>query len=363
MLYLYRGWFSGINQALLEAWKTGCAELEIKPIDVFPITGSNLLRGLPDALKRGGFGILIPGGGRLKDALKGSKWCMQAIQKEVLRLYSSEDFDFSLTISTILPVIKPMKPNFIYTDFTIMANLYYPQGEERVNFWKECLSYERETLENATMVFTMSRHVSRSLEEHYMIPKEKIIRVNAGCNVPHLPTADNSRFKSKRILFIGVDWDRKGGPELVEAFRRLQKRHPTAKLTIVGCKPKLSAPGVEIVGRISQEEVCNFLNSSAVFCLPSKREAFGIAYIEAMRTGLPVIALNLGAVPDFIINGENGYMLHPGNIDDLSIRIEELITDPDKCELMGKKGQQIVETEYTWARTQQRMWQSIRKNL
>lgn len=335
--------------------------MEIKAIDVFPMTWRDRLGGLPTALQRGGFGIFIPGAGRFNDVLKRSGWCMQAIQKEVARLEVSEYFDFSLTIGTVLPVIKPRKPNFIYTDLTILANLYYPEGEERVKLWKECLDNEKQTLQSAALVFTMSNHVSQSLEDHYHIPKEKIIRVNAGYNISPVQNVDLGRFERERILFIGVDWELKGGPDLLKSFRRLRQYHPQATLTIVGCNPGISEPGVEIVGRVSQADVPKYLATSTVFCMPSKRDAFGIVYLEAMLAGLPVVGLKLGAVPDFIIDGENGYAIEPGNIQELTSRLEELITDPEKCRRMGEKGRQLVEAEYTWSRTQQKMWHSIKR--
>jgi len=364
MLFLYRGWNSGTNQAILNAWRTGVRELEIGIHNVCPLVWNRIgqrVRALPHAFRRGGAKIFSRGTGQFTDAVKRSAWCMEEVLTSVQKIQQEEAYDFSLSIGSVLPVTDKSRPNFIFTDLTIRANLYYPNGNQWVELWRECLPYEEETLFRAAMVFTMSNHVSRSLMEQYGLPRERVLRVNGGCNIPPVRNPDPNRFSRKRILFVGVDWERKGGPELLEAFGRVRRRHSEAILTIVGCHPKVRGAGVELVGYVPQEQAAWYLGQSTVFCMPSKREPFGIAYLEAMRAGLPVIGSNLGAAPDFIINGENGYAVDPWNVTEIQERIEEIIGDPEKARAMGRNGQKLVEAEYTWERTQRVMWEAIQK--
>jgi glycosyltransferase involved in cell wall biosynthesis len=366
MLFLYRGWNSGTNQAILQAWRTGVRELEISVHNVCPLVWDRVgqrIKALPHALRRGGAGIFRRGTGRFTDAVKRSVWCMEEVLAAVNTIQRQEDFDFCLSIGSVLPVINQTRPVYIYTDLTIRANLYYPRGDEWVQLWRECLPYEEETLHRARRVFTMSDHVARSLVEHYGIPAERVLRVNGGCNTPPIANPDPERYAQARVLFVGVDWERKGGPELVEAFRRVRERHSNATLTIIGCKPRVKGPGIEVAGYVSQEQVPHFLEHGTLFCMPSKREPFGIAYLEAMQAGLPVIGSNLGAAPDFIINGETGYTVDPWNIEELSRRIDEIVGDPAKARSMGENGKCLVESQYTWERTQQCMWKAIRESL
>jgi glycosyltransferase involved in cell wall biosynthesis len=364
MLFLYRGWNSGTNQAVLQAWCRGTPEVNISVHNVCPLQKSSMrdrLKILPYALKKGNVTGLWKGSGQFTETVKRSQWCMEQVFNRVHRIQQQEDFDFSFCIGSVIPVPNNTKPYFVYTDLAIRSNLYYPGGEEHVGLWRECLPYEEDTLRHAALVFTMSDHVSRSLVEHYGLSPSRILRVNGGCNVPNIESPDPRRYERQNVLFIGVDWDRKGGPELLQAFEKVRDRYPRATLTIVGCSPHVSAPGIEVVGKVPQDQIASFLARATLFCMPSKREPFGIAYLEAMRAGLPVIASDFGATPDFVHNGQNGYRVDPDDIDALARRIEEIIADPAKAQKMGQFGQELVLAQYTWQRTQQQMWHAIRQ--
>lgn len=365
LLYCYRGWNSGTNRAVMEAWQTGCREVELLPRDLEGVLGGRLgkLRALPVAVRRGGLGVLMPGQGRCVEAVKRSAWFLGQVAKAMARIERQERFDACLAMGTVWPRPRFAQPYFIYTDLTILANLYYPQGQRQVDRWQECLPIEKDCLAGAMRVFTMSDHVSRSLQEQYGLPADRIVRVNGGCNSPAPQAEEPDRFERREVLFIGVDWELKGGPELVEAFGRVRRKHPRATLTIVGNSPDVRAEGVRVVGRVPQRDIAGFLARSAVFCLPSKREAFGISYLEAMRAGLPVIAADLGAAPDFVIDGQTGYRVSPLDVDALTARLDELLSDPQKCRDMGQRGRALVESQYTWPKTQQRMWEAMRQAL
>ena len=341
-------------------------ELEIRAYDLDQITIGTFfrkLRFLPSALSRGGVRILRPKTGRFTDALKVTNQFMEMMAREIGRIQQKSDFDFSLATSGMIPVMNPICPHFVYTDQTVMSNLYYPDGQSQVELWRERLPYERKCLENATGVFTMSEHVRRSCIELYGLTSSKVRRVNAGCNTPPVLNPNPKRFERQNVLFIGLAWERKGGPALVSAFAELRKRLAGATLTIVGCNPQLREDGINVVGRVPQEEVPAYLGNATVFCMPSRREPFGVAYLEAMRTGLPVIAPDVGAPPDFVINGETGYRVNPDDTEGLVLRLKELLTDPVKCRAMGQRGRALVESEYTWERTQRVMWETIRESL
>ena len=67
----------------------------------------------------------------------------------------------------------------------------------------------------------MSEHVTRTLLEDYGLPPERVAQVGAGCNIPDLAPPAENRYERQNMVFVGGDWERKGGPELVEAFRRI----------------------------------------------------------------------------------------------------------------------------------------------
>ena len=362
MLYFYRGWNSGTNQAVLNAWCKIGSQISINAYDLDMLVFHNLknkIRAVPYAFRRGGIKAFLPGGGRFFDAVKRSDWYMKTISDKVEILEDSMNFDFSLSIGTVIPNLNPARPHFIYTDLTIRANSYYPEGEKRLDLWKECIPYEEQSLKKATLVFTMSNHVTRSLVEQYNLPREKIVRVNGGINSPVPDKYDPARYSRKNILFVGTQWELKGGPQLVEAFKKVQYRYPESTLTITGCSPKVKGHGINVVGYVPQKEISKYMANACCFCMVSRREAFGISYIEAMHAGLPVIASDLGAAPDFVIDDQTGFLVDPDDSDGLAERIIELISNPGKCRYMGEKARLLVKAEYTWEKTQQNMYHAI----
>jgi glycosyltransferase involved in cell wall biosynthesis len=272
--------------------------------------------------------------------------------------------DFTLGFGTTIPAGgEGFPPHFIYTDHTIQANRYYPDAAAKLHAWDQVADDERQNVQNAAMVFTMSRHVSRSLAEHYGLDADRIRCVGAGCNIPVVYPPAPGRFTRQRILFVGVDWRRKGGPGLLKALALVRRHCPGATLTVVGCSPKLTDPGVRVVGSVPQVGVARHLAESTVFCMPSVREPFGIAYLEAMRAALPVVALRVGAAPDFVIDGVTGYTVAPGDIPGLAHRLERLLGDPGECRQIGRRGRLLVESWYTWPAVQRRMFESIQAML
>jgi len=352
IVLLYQGWNSGTNRALLEAWRRAAGDIEVVGLDVARLTLGTGARRLAAALRR------------RQGSLLRTRWYVNAMAAALADSPEVRQADFTLGFGGAIPAGgEGFAPHFVYTDHTIRANFYYPDGAKRVQAWSEAIESEQRTLQQARMVFTMSRHVSRSLREHYGLDASRVRCVGAGCNIPVVYPAAPNRFSRQRILFVGVDWLRKGGPDLLDAFRIVRRRRPGATLTVVGCRPKLNEPGVCVVGVVSQVAVARHLAEATVFCMPSVREPFGIVYLEAMRAGLPVIALRLGAAPDFVLDGVTGYTVAAGDVQGLAARLERLLGDPGECRQMGQRGRLLVTSWYTWPAVQRRVAESIQAAL
>jgi glycosyltransferase involved in cell wall biosynthesis len=206
---------------------------------------------------------------------------------------------------------------------------------------------------NARLNFTMSAHISRSLVDQYGCLPTRVECVYAGSNATPVQSGNLSldRFAQKNILFVGIDWERKGGPVLLEAFREVRRSHPTATLTIVGCAPNVSMPGCRVVGRVPSVEVSKFYETASVFCMPTTVEPFGIVFLEAFAHGVPIVATNIGAIPDFVEQGRSGYMVDCNDAAQLANRLNELLANPARCAAFGVRGQTLVGSRYTWTAT------------
>jgi glycosyltransferase involved in cell wall biosynthesis len=244
-------------------------------------------------------------------------------------------------------------PNFVYTDHTVLANRNYPSyDKERDMLADTWLRLEHNIYNDAHMVFTRSIAIKNSVINDYGCNPAKVECIYYAPFIETRPAVSASeKYTSKRILFIGIEWERKGGPLLIEAFKRLQTIIPDARLTIAGCSPSIDVPGVEVVGLLSQDQLSFFYENSAVFCLPTRREPFGIVFIEAMSYALPVIGTNIGALPEFIIDGHNGYKIDIDDVDGLSAILVKLLTDPSMCERLGRQGYNIYLEKFTLEKT------------
>jgi glycosyltransferase involved in cell wall biosynthesis len=158
-------------------------------------------------------------------------------------------------------------------------------------------------------------------------------------------------YRNQRILFVGVDWERKGGPELAAAFKIVQQRHPNARLTIVGCSPQLELRNCEIVGRVPIEQMKNYYAQASVFCMPTRLEPFGIVFVESLLNKIPIVATNLGALPDIVENGKSGYLVEPNNAAELARALGELLSNAEKCSRFGEYGYRAVLERYSWDAT------------
>jgi glycosyltransferase involved in cell wall biosynthesis len=264
---------------------------------------------------------------------------------------------FSFQMQSLYDTSVPGVPHFIYTDHTHLSNLHYPGFDRRSLRSPAWLALERTVYENAAVVFTRSTDVAADLTRFYNIPASKVECVYAGSNVDvsHCGPPDNAGYSNQRILFVGVDWKRKGGPELLDAFKEVLRRYPKAHLTIAGADVSVDLPNCTVLGQVSAQQLARHYAQSSIFCLPTRHEPFGIAFVEAMMHRLPVVATRVGAVPDMVDDGVNGYLVSPGDARALEQALCKLLADPTHCEALGGRSYQKAADLYTWPSTGQRI--------
>ncbi|MGE0766687.1 MAG: glycosyltransferase family 4 protein [Hyphomicrobiaceae bacterium] len=149
-----------------------------------------------------------------------------------------------------------------------------------------------------------------------------------------------------RILFVGADFDRKGGPRVMQAFQALQSG--TAELHLVTRSPVPNAPGV-IVHRGMQPnspELIALYQSCDVFVLPTGAEAFGIAAAEASASGLPVVATRTGGLVDIVADGETGYLIPPGDDAALLQQLRNLTANAELRQDMARAARARAEVHF-----------------
>lgn len=101
-------------------------------------------------------------------------------------------------------------------------------------------------------------------------------------------------------------------------------------------------------GRISDAELADMYASADVFVLPSLWEGYGIVLLEAMAHGLPIVASNVGAIPELVRHGENGWLVPPGDSQALAEAIWSLSQDQSLCNRLGERGRELSRHFPTW---------------
>lgn len=366
--FIKSGSFSHTNASVRAQLECRFPEFSVEEFEVRGIVTSRfgfMLRNTANMLGTYGVRDLMRRGDPI-DCFIQTPVCFEFLRRWFREKISPEEFAFTFQTQTMWDASTGRLPHFIYTDQTNLTHLKNPGIGKELRLlgpWWEKL--ETEILRNATLTFTMSSHITRSIVEDYGCAPEKVRCVFVGNNTPIAAgvSTDLARYQRKEILFVGVNWERKGGPELLEAFHCLRAKHPEARLTIIGCSPQISEPGFEVFGRIEPTRVTGFYQRASLFCLPTKLEAFGISYIEAMHHALPVVGTDMGAIPDFIHNGENGFRVKLGDIEQLAAVLDELLDKPTLMQRMGQRSLEIARDNYTWNQMGARLEENIRTAL
>lgn len=361
--FIQFGDFSKANERILEQLRRQFPDLEPDVIDVSEfkvVQRSDALRLLFAVAREYGPRACVSRDRIIARAVR-TAYCFRKIRARLLQRLSRRQYVFTFQTQSLFDASVPGTPHFLYTDHTHLANLLYPGKAYTPMASRAWRELEKSIYDHARMNFTMGSHICRSLIEQYGCRQAHVECVYAGTNVPR-PDARNpgldvglERFARKRILFVGIEWERKGGPVLLEAFRQVRRSHPTAELIVVGCSPQVSAPGCQVVGRVPLADVAGFYRSASVFCLPTRVEPFGFVFLEAFSHGLPVVATNIGAIPDFVEEGQSGYLVSSNDAAQLASRLNELLDDPARCAAFGARGQALVSDRYTWRATGERI--------
>ncbi|HTW42718.1 MAG TPA: glycosyltransferase family 4 protein [Solirubrobacteraceae bacterium] len=211
-----------------------------------------------------------------------------------------------------------------------------------------------------------SHWAAESLLDDYGLAPERVAVVGLGPN----HTIDDGRrardWQTPRFLFVGIDWERKGGPLLVRAFSRLRQERPDATLDVVGGHPPLREPGVNAHGVLSfahagdRELLSELFARATCFVMPSQVEPFGIVHIEAATAGLPSIGTSVGGPRD-VIGTDAGVVVAPGDEQAL-VHAMRRLSDPACAREMGAAARRRARL-YTWPQTAERLLRALNVQL
>ena len=226
------------------------------------------------------------------------------------------------------------------------------------------LAAERLSLEKCRYACYMSDWAADAALAAYGREFESKIKViPIGANMENTPSAEDvekaiqARERGKcNLLFVGVEWVRKGGAIAVAVAGELQKRGVSVRLDIVGCVPPVPVPDfVKVHGFVSKRtaEGCALMarlyRESHFFLLPTQAEAYGVVFVEALAHGLPGLGCRVGGVPTIIQDGVNGWLFPPDAPASLyADRIQSLLQSPEAYTDLCRSAFRVAQTRLSW---------------
>ncbi|MGH9104657.1 MAG: glycosyltransferase family 4 protein [Acidimicrobiales bacterium] len=207
----------------------------------------------------------------------------------------------------------------------------------------------RRSLADSAAIVTWSQWAANSVVQDYRVPPEKVHAIYPGVQLSRFAPRRERHADPVRLLFVGGDFDRKGGPDLLDAVSSLGF---PVKLDIVTSTPlpnTLSAAGNVRVHRNVQpnsREMVDLYGRADIFVLPTRGDCTPLVIAEAMASGLPVVATAIGSIPDMLRDGVNGLLVQPGRPDMLCAALRRLVAQPALRRRMESAARKLAEAEH-----------------
>jgi len=293
----------------------------------------------------------------------------EIIQIPNYRYYSSLGELFSERLSTLkcdliffgdmlfIPFDKQI-PFIHLSDMTFEQNTVY-FGYHKIEDKETYIGFEKSLLENAFRIIYSSEWIKQKAVDYYHIDTKKIDVVEFGANIPD-PTEYSVEIDTTicRLVFIGKDWEIKGGDKLLEIYQILKDDGFPCTLTIVGSGNKeidIDCDGITVYHFLDKskpsdlEKLCNILSESHFLVLPTKFDAFGIVFCEASAYAVPSIAADVGGVSQAVKEGKNGYLLPAdATAADYAEKIKTAFNDREGYLKLRQSSRHEYETRLNW---------------
>lgn len=270
------------------------------------------------------------------------------------------DYIFAPAASTEVAFLNTNIPIIYCSDSSFgQLNDYYDTYSNLFKFSvKESNYIEQRAILKASYLIYSSDWASNFVEKNYKT-NCKPTTISFGANISDkkstfVPKTIN-KLEEIQILFLGVDWYRKGGEIVYETFIQLLEAGFNVKLTVCGCIPPVKHSKIEVIPFLDKNKkedlgiFIELLNRTHFLFLPSKAECFGIVFCEASAFGIPSITRNTGGISNAVYNGINGYCLDENaKADDYFNVVKKLIENESEYKKISISSRELYEDKLNW---------------
>jgi glycosyltransferase-like protein len=224
-------------------------------------------------------------------------------------------------------------------------------------------AFEKRAVADSRNTFVVSEYWRDLLKREYA--HESVIAYN-GLDLADFEPLPERKSKAPTVLFVGGLEPRKGLEDMIRAMKLVVSEVPSARLVVVAkagfrgtdqwSAYESLARHLELTDRIDfresvgQETLLGLYSDCDVLALPSRNEGWGLALMEAMACGKPVVATRVGGIPELIENGTEGLLVEAGDVKGIADSITRLLHDPAQSARMGEAGKRRVK-KFSWDST------------
>jgi len=294
--------------------------------------------------------------GRLASLADSAYWSWGVAVAQTLKRFAGLEVVHTLSpLSTTASLVRgrlPVVATFHHrNELATLSDIVYKPAHRILEFW---------TYRAATLIMTPSQASARILRAAFRVPEDRIRVAPWGTRLDRFVPKPRLAGDDNRLLFVGPHEPRKGLRYLLQAVAFLRSTGLAVRLTTIGTGsqvPELKklaedlriSDAVEFKGYITDQDdsrLPEMYATADIFVLPSLEEGFGFVLVEAMASGLPVVAANVSAIPEVI--GDAGILVPPRDPRALAAALRRLINDRDLRSQLGERGRKRAETHFSW---------------
>ena len=265
----------------------------------------------------------------------------------IKKLFKNSSFDVVHIHEPLIPFVG--LASIFFANTPIVATFHASFSPNwKYKFWGFLF---KRWLNKIDTVISVSKTAANCIGNYGFRVQPKIIP--NGTNISRFYNKTKNNSKNINILFVGRNEKRKGVNLLLKAFKLINKNHKGVTLTLVGegikkLERSYNHDNSKFFDHMEGDELVKMYWGADIFCSPAiENESFGIVLLEAMASGLAVIASDIPGYKEVVKDYHNGVLFSHGSYDSLLIRLEELLFNKKLRLSISKKGQ-AYSKEYDW---------------
>ena len=285
----------------------------------------------------------------LKDSGRGWKLVSDVLQKQnldCLFYHTQATALLSLGIMQRIPTIISLDATPI--NFSSVAELYREQPLHTKLFGKLKFEWFRSIFQSAAALVTFSNWAKNSLVQDYGIASDKVTVIPPGVDLSYwYPTVKPAAKDGVlRLLFVGGDFVRKGGEVLLKAFNSGLSDRCTLDIVTKDEITELAGSSVRVHKGLTPNspQLRQLYTEADLFVFPTFGDCTPMVVMEAMASGLPVVATDVGALAEQVENGTNGFLVPPDDPSAIVEAVSTLLNNPQRLLTMGVASRTKAET-------------------